>query len=259
MSLTHTWTLQVRYHECDAYGHVNHANYLRYMQEAAFDASAAVGYTVERYQNEGLIWLAHETDIEYLQSLHYGDLVDVKTWVGSDELIARAQTDWVLLNAQTLTPTSIPKEMVTAYLGEGDIDENATLPKKRIVPPPLPPPGAFVMHKRVEWRDIDSAQHLNNAAYLNYIEDCAIQAAASRDWPMSRMREGGFGFVARQHHLEYKAPALLDDELELTTWLSDVKTSTAVRHYTIKRASDGLLLAQAQTLWVWLDPGGFRR
>lgn len=265
----HTWIFQVRYHECDAYGHVNHAHYLRYMQEAAFYASAAVGYTVQRYESEGYIWLAYETDIAYLQSLHYGDVVNVKTWVAnfrkvrslrmyefrradSDELIAQAQTDWVLLNMKTRFPAPVPQSMIEAYTANAILDSTTGVGKRIVTPPPAPP-GAFSMRKRVEWRDIDTAQHVNNATYLNYIEDCAIQAAASCGWPMTRLREGGFGFVARQHHLEYKAPARLDDDLELTTWLSDVKSSTAVRHYTIKRVEDSALIAQAQTLWVWLD------
>ena len=50
MPLTHVRTFQVRYHECDSYGRVNHTNYLRYMQEAAFDASAAAGYDLVRYE-----------------------------------------------------------------------------------------------------------------------------------------------------------------------------------------------------------------
>ena len=53
MPLTNTTKFRVRYVECDAYGHVNNANYLRYMQEAAFAASAAVGYDVRRYDEIG--------------------------------------------------------------------------------------------------------------------------------------------------------------------------------------------------------------
>ena len=73
---------RVRHYECDAYGHLNNANYVRYMQEAAFDASAAVGYDKNRYEAMGYLWLAHETEIEYLQPVIYGDTIEVKTWVG---------------------------------------------------------------------------------------------------------------------------------------------------------------------------------
>jgi acyl-CoA thioester hydrolase len=98
-----------------------HANYLRYMQEAAFDASAAVGYDKARYDALGTLWLAHETEIEYFLPIHYGDAVEIKTWVGdfrrvrsrrfyefrragADELLARASTDWVYLDANSLRP-----------------------------------------------------------------------------------------------------------------------------------------------------------
>ena len=50
MPMTHVRTLRVRHYECDPYGHVNQANYLRYMQEAAFGASAAAGYDLARYE-----------------------------------------------------------------------------------------------------------------------------------------------------------------------------------------------------------------
>jgi Acyl-ACP thioesterase len=49
MPLTHLEKFKVRYTECDQYGHVNNANYLRYMQEAAFGASADAGYDFARY------------------------------------------------------------------------------------------------------------------------------------------------------------------------------------------------------------------
>jgi acyl-CoA thioester hydrolase len=70
---------------------------------------------------------------------------------------------------------------------------------------------------------------------------------------MSRVQAEGFAIVARRHRIEYRQPAVLDDELELTTWISDVKRATAIRHYTVTRVSDGALLARARTLWVWVD------
>jgi acyl-CoA thioester hydrolase len=75
MPLTHVRTFRVRHYECDAYGHLNYANYLRYMQEAAFDATAAAGYDLARYEAMGRRWLVRETDIEYLRPLRYGDSV----------------------------------------------------------------------------------------------------------------------------------------------------------------------------------------
>jgi acyl-CoA thioester hydrolase len=276
MPLTHVRTFRVRHYECDAYGHVNYANYLRYMQETAFDATAAAGYDLARYEAMGRYWLARETDIEYLRPLRYGDSVQVKTWVadfrrvrsrrtyefrrfdpstrlrpGSEELAARAHTDWVFLDSATLRPTPIPQEMMVAFFPEG-LPEPAP-PRPRFPPAPPPPPGVFRLRRRVEWRDIDLEQHVNNAVYLSYLEDCGVQVAAAHGWPMSRVQTEGFAIVARRHRIEYQQPAVLDDELELATWISDVRRATVIRHYTVTRVSDGALLARARTLWVWVD------
>ena len=37
MPLTHVRSFRVRHYECDAFGHLNNTNYVRYMQETAFD------------------------------------------------------------------------------------------------------------------------------------------------------------------------------------------------------------------------------
>jgi len=136
MPHVHERTFRIRHYECDAYGHVNNTHYLRYMQETAFDASAAVGYDLPRYAALGQHWLVRETEIEYLSPLHYGDAVRVKTWVAdfrrvrsrrmyelynaaSGELAARASTDWVYLNTATGQPATVPPEMITAFFPEG--------------------------------------------------------------------------------------------------------------------------------------------
>ena len=109
------------------------------------------------------------------------------------------------------------------------------------------------MRLKVNWRDLDSAGHVNNAMYLAYLEDCGIQILADRGWSMDRMQTHGFGMFARRYRIEYRQEALLDDEVEVATWVSDVKRATAVRHYTITRISDGVVLARARAVWVWVN------
>jgi acyl-CoA thioester hydrolase len=106
------------------------------MQEAAFDASAAAGYDVARYQAMGRSWLIRETDIHFLRPLRHGDIVEVKTWVadfqrvrsrrayefrqaGTGEPVAHAVTDWAFLESATGHPAAIPPELVTAFFPEG--------------------------------------------------------------------------------------------------------------------------------------------
>jgi len=268
MPLVHERAFRVRHYECDAYGHVNHAHYLRYMQETAMDASAAAGYDVAHYQKIGRQWLIRETDITYLQPLTYGDTVIVKTWVEdfrrvrsrrayelrqatSGQIVARAHTDWVFLDRESLRPASVPRTLIEAFFPEG-IPPTAARPEPFPQAPP-PPPGIFKIRRPVEWRHIDPAQHVNNAMYMAYIEDAGVHVAAAYGWPMDRMIQQGFGIMARRYRIEYKQPAVLGDELEIATWISNVKRSTALRHYTITRTADKKLVARAQVLWVWVN------
>jgi acyl-CoA thioester hydrolase len=266
MPRVYTVRFPVRHYECDAYGHVNHANYLRYMQEAAFGASAVVGFTPQRYAELGIGWLAYETDIEYIQPLVYGDTATVRTWVQdfrrvrslrhyeiyNDEMLcARSWTDWVLIDNTTGRPISIPADVVAAYSdGETPIMEERTKPL-----PVLPPPktGIFTLQRRVEWRDMDPVGHVNNAIYLHYAADCGMQVARHYGWSLDRLREMNYGNVARRHFIEYKSPALLDDTLTIRTWLSDMRRASAVRHYLINRVADNKLLARVRTMGVWIN------
>jgi acyl-CoA thioester hydrolase len=268
MPVVHYEIFRVRYYECDAYGHLKNINYLRWMQEAAFSASAAVGYDFVHYTELGHLWLVRETDIEYIAPLEYGAKVKVKTWVAdlrrahslrryefinteTEQVIARASTDWVYINIRTQRPTTVPKALQMALYPDGPLE--ASTPRERFPQAPLPPPDVFRICVRVEWRDIDTMWHVNNAMYLTYIEDANTRVCEAHGWPVRRMTEAGFRMVVQQHRIEYRQPAQIGDELEIATWYSDVQGATALRHYTIRRAKDQVLLARARTQWVWLD------
>ncbi|MDX2079005.1 MAG: YbgC/FadM family acyl-CoA thioesterase [bacterium] len=266
MSYIHTCEFAVRHYECDMYGHVNHANYLRYMQESAFSASAAVGFSAHRYEVLGLQWLAYETDVEYLQAARYGDVVTVKTWVADfrrvrslrmyelfvgDKRVAQGSTDWVLLDTKAMYPTTITQEIIDAY-SRGEVVSEAPR-RESLPPPPKMPDGAFKLRRRVEWDDIDAAGHVNNAVYLNYVSDCGMQSGRAVGWNMAQVREMGYGQFARRHQIEYKVAALMDDELEISMWMSDIRRVSTMNYYAIRRVSDNKLIANVRTLAVWID------
>ena len=96
-------------------------------------------------------------------------------------------------------------------------------------------------------------QHVNNAVYLNYITECSMQVLAAYNWPWSRMTGAGFAIFLRRNQILYLQPALLDEELEIATWFSDVRRATTLRHYTIRRVRDGNLIAQVCTYGVWVN------
>jgi acyl-CoA thioester hydrolase len=270
MPMIHQRNFRVRHHECDANGRAHAATYLNFMQEAAFDASAAAGYDFSRYSDLNLHWLVRETDITYLKpkSMRYDASVQVKTWVidfrrvrsrrayefsldDSTELLAQASTDWVLLDSATGRPTQIPPEMRWAFFPQGPPE---TAPRRNRYPSSKSPQaGAFQLHWRIRWSDLDSVGHVNNAVYLSFLEDAAISAATENGWPPARLHERELDLVNRRHQIEYRQPAFLDDELVLTTWLSNLDRSTGLRHFTITRPRDNTLLLRARLTWGLAD------
>jgi acyl-CoA thioester hydrolase len=268
MPQTHERTFRVRHYECDAYGHLNGTNYLRYMQETAFDAAEAGGFGVYEHQKLGRVWYVRQSGIEYLRPLAYNDTVRVKTWIESyrradlrrvyefwdaaaDELVARAYTDWIYLDSITARPLAISEDLLASFFPEG-LPER-TQARAKIPPAPSPPEGAFHLRRRVEWRDIDPLGHVNNAAYLAYAEDCGVQVVAAFGWPMARCNAAGFGIVLRRHDIEYHRPAELDDGLVVSTWVSDFRKTNAIRHYLIKNSDTGELLVRVRSRYVWID------
>jgi YbgC/YbaW family acyl-CoA thioester hydrolase len=106
------------------------------------------------------------------------------------------------------------------------------------------------MRKPVQWRELDSAGHVNNAIYAEWGEDCGMNCVAHFKWPATRMAEHNMGIFYRRMWLEYVQPALPGDEVEIVAWLSDMKRVTAMRHFAVKRVRDGALLCQINILAV---------
>lgn len=102
---------------------------------------------------------------------------------------------------------------------------------------------------RVQSSDLDELAHVNNVVYLRWVQDIATAhwlALAPAD-----ARES-VAWVARRHEIDYLAPAVLDDELILRTWVGEAQGLTFERFTEIRRA-DGHVLARARTLWVPVD------
>lgn len=256
---------RVREYECDLYGHVNNANHLRYMQQAAIEASADVGYDSRRYRQLGTLWVIRETGIEYLRPILPQQTVEVTTWVAdfrrvvsrrmyvlrvAGEVAAQAYTDWVYIDRRSQKPLRIPREMALAFVPEGGNGE--TIERSPLELPPRPAEPVTILH-RVEWGDLDGAGHVNNAVYLNLLEESGVRAGEAVGWGMQALAAHGLAIIARSHRIQYLQPAVHGDELSLTTWLSEVRRVSALRYYRVLRMSDEAEIVRAQTRVASLD------
>jgi acyl-CoA thioester hydrolase len=59
--------------------------------------------------------------------------------------------------------------------------------------------------------------------------------------------------VVRAHRIEYLNPAFAGDLVEATTWVDKYNRIKANRRYRFLRKSDGKILAEGETVWVFID------
>jgi len=113
-------------------------------------------------------------------------------------------------------------------------------------------PAVFYYLHTVQPDEIDTLNHANNVAYVQWLQDAAVAHSSARGWPPERHLALGAGWVVRSHTIEYIRPARLGDEIVVQTWVADFKKVTSRRRYRIYRVEDGVLLAQAETLWAFV-------
>ena len=101
--------------------------------------------------------------------------------------------------------------------------------------------------------DIDVNQHVNNLAYLRWMQDVATAHSAAQGWTLDRYLASGAGWFVRSHFIEYLKPAFAGDTVLLNTWVSDMSLRSSTRHYLVCRDGDGAVLAKAKTVWVFVD------
>ncbi len=99
---------------------------------------------------------------------------------------------------------------------------------------------------------VDQKGHVNNVAYVQWMQDVAIRhsEAAGCSALTSAM---GASWVARTHHVEYLRPAFLGDEIKVLTWVSNFRKVRSLRKYKFVRAAPQEVLVQAETDWVFVD------
>ena len=96
--------------------------------------------------------------------------------------------------------------------------------------------------------DIDEHLHVNNVAYLRWIQDVAL--AHRKAEASSEMLENFTWFVLR-HEIDYKKPSFENEEITATTWVGKPTKITCERYTEIKRGEN--LLVESKSIWLLLN------
>ena len=99
---------------------------------------------------------------------------------------------------------------------------------------------------------VDGNGHVNNVAYIQWLQDAAVRHARESGC-MAATTAAGASWVVRSHYIEYLAPAFAGDTLTVLTWVVNFQKVRSLRKYKIIRVADQTVVARAQTDWVFVN------
>jgi acyl-CoA thioester hydrolase len=116
----------------------------------------------------------------------------------------------------------------------------------------MPHPAVFSRKLVIPQSAIDDNGHVNNVAYVQWMQDIAVQhyAAVGGTAPM---QAAGATWVVHEHRITYLLPAFSGEELEIRTWVANIRKVRSLRKYEFVRTSDARLLVRGETGWVFVD------
>ncbi len=216
---TATVPYRVRFDECAPDGLARTSALLRYAQDVAWIHSERLGFDRDWYATRGLTWLVRAARVVVLRPVPLGTTLEVSTTVtGFRKVWARrrtdgrladgalafwAHTDWVIVDARGV-PTRVPAEFPTVYGAlPGPFEPG------RVALPPTPS-GAAGHAAVVRPQDLDPLGHVNNAAYLDYLEEALLAAGPGAAEAVAAL--------PRSIRLEYLAQAAPGATVHGATW-----------------------------------------
>ena len=106
----------------------------------------------------------------------------------------------------------------------------------------------YTHHHTVNENEIDDLNHVNNVVYLQWVND-----VSSLHWNTiaTKSLKEKYVWVAIRHEIDYLQSAMLNDKLEIHTWIESLKGVKSIRIVHVYRGDT--LLAKSKTTWCLLD------
>ncbi len=107
---------------------------------------------------------------------------------------------------------------------------------------------------RVRWMEGDAQGIVYNGSYMNYLEVAQAEYYRNLGFSIYKLRElGHFDTVAAKVTLEFKAPARIEDLLDVYARVSHVGTTSIIVDTEIYLRGENELVASGQTVYVGYD------
>jgi acyl-CoA thioesterase FadM len=184
----------------------------------AWRHSEDLGFDRVWYTQRGRWWVVRSVDLAVLAPIPMGRTLRISTAVighrriwarrlsecrlADGALAATVTTDWVILDDRGRL-VRIPDDFGLSF-------SNPELPGDILrVEQPAPPPGATRRAIRVRPQDLDPMGHVNNATYLDWIEEGLVELGLG----------SALAALPRTFRLEYRASAAPGDDVTVAAWL----------------------------------------
>jgi acyl-CoA thioester hydrolase len=245
---------RVRHYELDAFGHLQGVNLVRYMQEAAIEASADLGFSADWYRERNVGWVVGRLFVRFDSAALYGDEVEVATWLSglrgvrsfreydvtfkrSGERVARGRAEWVYMDFQTGQPLRVPDAWADAFLNQGKPED---LGIRLCDAKPTTDAHRHAQRHRVRFHELDTVQHVNHAVYVKWVEQASLDALTTDKQTQSG--EGRANFIG--HEMQYFAGALDRENIEIISWVCETTEDAIAWTHEIFNVETRKLLAR---------------
>jgi acyl-CoA thioester hydrolase len=219
-----TVAYRIRFDECGPDGLVRTSSLLRYAQDIAWIHSERLGFDRAWYAERRLAWVVRAVELAILGPTPLGSVLDLSTQVvgfrkvwaqrrsegrtgGDPAPVLWAHTDWVITDTERGLPGRVPAEIQAGFLAPPGSFEPGR------VPLPPAPSSAATLDLTARPQDLDPMGHVNNAAYVDYLEESLLAAGGAA----AALRTA----MPRRIRLEYLAPATPGAALRASLWPDD--------------------------------------
>lgn len=123
----HTINIRVRYAETDKMGYVYYGNYATYFEVGRVELLRSLGISYRKLEEQGILLPVVNLNVDYKKPAFYDDNLTLETILSDlpgvkivfhyalkrgEELLSKAQTTLVFLNAESGRPVKCPEEIL---------------------------------------------------------------------------------------------------------------------------------------------------
>jgi medium-chain acyl-[acyl-carrier-protein] hydrolase len=250
MEKIYTKKFLVHVYEVDFRGRARPGTLLNYLQDAAGDHAALLGFSLFDLLKINKTWLLSRYHLRVQRYPQIGEEVTVRTWPsgaqhifalrdfemtdGNGKLVAAATSSWVLWDIRAKRPDQLDERLRSEFVLEKRVIEDPFGPLPTFLEPGAPDRQ---LDFRVKIQDINVANHVGYDVYIQ--------------WALETVPEDvQHSSIPAEVEVSYQAEAFYGDDIvsRLKKGDTDAEAGTTFLH-SISHKSKGTELARLRTVW----------